>query len=308
MIGLEWCAPLAGGFFLVFLVIYFLRSRTKKSGVNASERIRTGKIFYGTQYGTALGLAKKLAENAKSIGMDLEVCDLKTYEPEELCNESLVVLILATYTDGKPTENAKWFCQWLEENNGDERVGALHLQKLNFAVFGCGNSQYSESFNVVGREVDANLAALGGRRLWPFVPGDEDGGRMEKQFSTWSHHLFPLLEKLTIHSAASRSVLPPEATAEGQSSDDEGDDEAGETGEVDMEDMGGKPSKGGKGSKEMVTPALRANLTKQGYHILGSHSGVKLCRWTKSMLRGRGGCYKHTFYGIESHRCMEATP
>lgn len=40
----------------------------------------------------------------------------------------------------------------------------------------------------------------------------------------------------------------------------------------------------------------------------GSHSGVKLCRWTKSMLRGRGGCYKHAFYGIESHRCMEATP
>lgn len=40
----------------------------------------------------------------------------------------------------------------------------------------------------------------------------------------------------------------------------------------------------------------------------GSHSGVKLCRWTKSMLRGRGGCYKHSFYGIESHRCMEATP
>ncbi|KAG7257927.1 hypothetical protein CRUP_006643, partial [Coryphaenoides rupestris] len=27
-----------------------------------------------------------------------------------------------------------------------------------------------------------------------------------------------------------------------------------------------------------------------------------------AMLRGRGGCYKHTFYGIESHRCMEVTP
>nr|XP_061797636.1 S-adenosyl-L-methionine-dependent tRNA 4-demethylwyosine synthase TYW1-like [Nerophis lumbriciformis] len=26
------------------------------------------------------------------------------------------------------------------------------------------------------------------------------------------------------------------------------------------------------------------------------------------MLRGRGGCYKHTFYGIQSHRCMETTP
>lgn len=29
---------------------------------------------------------------------------------------------------------------------------------------------------------------------------------------------------------------------------------------------------------------------------------MKICRWTKSQLRGRGGCYKHSFYGIESHR------
>ena len=79
--------------------------------------------------------------------------------------------------------------------------------------------------------------------------------------------------------------------------------------------------------REMVTPMLRKALSKQGrmdwdmaiyvdstlflvpgYRVVGSHSGVKLCRWTKSMLRGRGGCYKHTFYGIESHRCMETTP
>ncbi|MEQ2180536.1 S-adenosyl-L-methionine-dependent tRNA 4-demethylwyosine synthase, partial [Goodea atripinnis] len=60
--------------------------------------------------------------------------------------------------------------------------------------------------------------------------------------------------------------------------------------------------------REMITPALREALSKQGYKLIGSHSGVKLCRWTKSMLRGRGGCYKHTFYGIESHRCMETTP
>jgi tRNA wybutosine-synthesizing protein 1 len=60
--------------------------------------------------------------------------------------------------------------------------------------------------------------------------------------------------------------------------------------------------------KEMITPLLRKSLEKQGYKLIGTHSGVKLCRWTKSMLRGRGGCYKHTFYGIESHRCLETTP
>ena len=36
--------------------------------------------------------------------------------------------------------------------------------------------------------------------------------------------------------------------------------------------------------KEMVTPELRKALTKQGYRIIGSHSGVKLCRWTKVLL------------------------
>lgn len=44
--------------------------------------------------------------------------------------------------------------------------------------------------------------------------------------------------------------------------------------------------------KEMVSPLTRKTLTKQGYSIIGSHSGVKTCRWTKAALRGRGFCYK----------------
>lgn len=49
-------------------------------------------------------------------------------------------------------------------------------------------------------------------------------------------------------------------------------------------------------------------MESQGWDVVGSHSATKLCRWTKSMLQGKGGCYKHTFYGIQSHRCMEHTP
>eukprot|EP01038_Epipyxis_sp_PR26KG_P014525 gene14525-19501_t len=60
--------------------------------------------------------------------------------------------------------------------------------------------------------------------------------------------------------------------------------------------------------REMVTNLQRKALTKEGYRIIGSHSAVKLCRWTKNQMRGRGGCYKHTFYGITSYQCMEATP
>ena len=67
---------------------------------------------------------------------------------------------------------------------------------------------------------------------------------------------------------------------------------------------------GGIETKEMVakdSPTFKS-LTKQGYTIVGSHSGVKICRWTKSALRGRGSCYKFAFYGIKSHLCMETTP
>lgn len=57
-----------------------------------------------------------------------------------------------------------------------------------------------------------------------------------------------------------------------------------------------------------ISSPTHAALTKQGYTIIGTHSGVKICRWTKSALRGRGSCYKFSFYGIKSHLCMETTP
>nr|CCA14141.1 tRNA wybutosinesynthesizing protein putative [Albugo laibachii Nc14] len=79
---------------------------------------------------------------------------------------------------------------------------------------------------------------------------------------------------------------------------------------LDVEDIGSsmRESQMANESQEMVTPMQRKALAKEGYKIIGSHSAVKLCRWTKHQLRGRGGCYKHTFYGITSYQCMETTP
>lgn len=91
----------------------------------------------------------------------------------------------------------------------------------------------------------------------------------------------------------------------------------GRSNPVDIEDLGtglpqlqDPPVDGDQSivKKEMISPMTRKSLTKQGYAIVGSHSAVKTCRWTKASLRGRGFCYKHAFYGIQSHRCMEATP
>ncbi len=57
----------------------------------------------------------------------------------------------------------------------------------------------------------------------------------------------------------------------------------------------------------MLTPAARLELEKQQYRIVGSHSAVKTCGWTKNMINGEGGCYKLKFYGIMSNQCMQMT-
>ena len=105
------------------------------------------------------------------------------------------------------------------------------------------------------------------------------------------------------------------------SSDDESDGESAEESGaesddvVDVEDMGptmkqqsDENKNPNQEPKEMVTPKQAKSLKKEGYKLIGTHSAVKMCRWTKHQLRGRGGCYKHTFYGITSYQCMEATP
>ncbi len=53
---------------------------------------------------------------------------------------------------------------------------------------------------------------------------------------------------------------------------------------------------------------IRKILEKQKYAIVGGHSGVQICRWTKNSLNNKGGCWKEKFYGIKSHRCCQMSP
>lgn len=57
-----------------------------------------------------------------------------------------------------------------------------------------------------------------------------------------------------------------------------------------------------------MDPEKKEVLERQGYRIVGEHSGVKLCHWTKASLTKGIGCYKQTFYGIDSARCLQMTP
>ncbi|MEM0128992.1 MAG: 4-demethylwyosine synthase TYW1 [Thermoplasmata archaeon] len=53
---------------------------------------------------------------------------------------------------------------------------------------------------------------------------------------------------------------------------------------------------------------LSGTLAEQGYQLVGRHSAVKLCYWTRQSLVSGRDCYKGRFYGIQSHRCLQMSP
>lgn len=62
-----------------------------------------------------------------------------------------------------------------------------------------------------------------------------------------------------------------------------------------------------QGTQELGYEDYKKSLEKQGYRFVGNHSAVKVCEWTAKAIAGKGTCYKHKFYGIESHRCAQVS-
>ncbi|KAF8409964.1 hypothetical protein HHK36_002483 [Tetracentron sinense] len=297
-----------------------LSSRNPKP--NPSPSSSRGKLFFVSQTGTSKTLARRLFDLLNLNHLPFDLVDPKDYEPEDLPKETLVLIVASTWEDGKPPPDAGFFANWLLESSDDFRVGSLLLSACKFAVFGVGSRSYGETFNAVARDFSKRMRALGALEVLPVCEGDVDLGDLDEIFDVWNRKLIAVLKGNSWENgrlSGSRIVSESESESVDGSEEDDVEENGLESGIVDLEDIAGKgPSRksmtvsatNGKvnGEKEMVTPVIRTSLEKQGYKIIGSHSGVKLCRWTKSQLRGRGGCYKHSFYGIESHRCMETTP
>jgi len=67
-----------------------------------------------------------------------------------------------------------------------------------------------------------------------------------------------------------------------------------------------------RGTVNSVQSSTPTDVTKilktQKYHLVGSHSAVKQCRWHYETLVHNRPCYKQKFYGIKTHQCVQMTP
>jgi tRNA wybutosine-synthesizing protein 1 len=60
--------------------------------------------------------------------------------------------------------------------------------------------------------------------------------------------------------------------------------------------------------QSLVPDEILRMLKRQKYHLVGSHSAVKRCRWLYESIVHNRTCYKQKFYGIKSHQCLQMTP
>lgn len=226
-----------------------------------------------------------------------------TVIPEESAPPTLLVL-LPTHHGGSWPSTAFCLETALQDLSNDWRISKhpLKSSRLQVGVMGMGCSDYGdESVGKPAKEAFISFRQLGASMMGKRVRiGDDATGNQDRVLESWIHH--DLLQKLVVDD-------------DNDEDEDDGDDEEPQV--VDMEDLGtsmataekeNEDTVKSKEPREMVTSTQAKALKKEGYRLIGTHSAVKLCRWTKHQLRGRGGCYKHTFYGITSYQCMEATP
>lgn len=296
-------------------------------------------IFYFSLGGSTKAHAEKLASSLPQeerilapIVHDLTEIDYDDFfisppkQPTSSTAAFYTILIPSYNIDTELTN----FIGHLQETHHDFRIDTAPLSGLaGYSVFGIGDRiewpTEEQGYCTQAIEIDRWMAKLTGRkRAFPLGQGDVRGDDLALRLEEWSRGMSSIIQDLSEGKGLGEGA--PGSGEAAESGDEADDDDEGERllrrrGEAaDLEDMkapipvdfttiGGKSSQP-TGPKAMVpvTSPTYTSLTKQGYTIIGTHSGVKTCRWTKSALRGRGSCYKFSFYGINSHQCMEATP
>ena len=124
-------------------------------------------ILYGTVTGNAESLANRLASRLRAQGITARVRDMAHCQLNVLTQANYVLLVVSTYGNGEPPEDAQPF--WEAVVHGDN----LDLRGIKFSVLALGNTTY-DHFCRCGREFDAALERHGAIRIYPRVDCDVD--------------------------------------------------------------------------------------------------------------------------------------
>jgi sulfite reductase (NADPH) flavoprotein alpha-component len=124
-------------------------------------------ILVGSQTGNSEALAEQMHRLAAGRGLKTVVKKMGDYKFQQLKAEKNLLVIVSTYGEGEPPDNAKELVEHLFSKR------APSLKQTQFSVLGLGDLSY-EFFCKTAADFDRQLEALGATRIHPRVDCDVD--------------------------------------------------------------------------------------------------------------------------------------
>ncbi len=171
-----------------------------KSGPAANNAHHTPlAVLFGSNLGTAEGIANRLAQEGTERGYDVTLGSLDDHV-EQLPAKAAIV-ICSSY-NGLPPDNAIKFHHWVDE------AASEAFEDLSYSVFGCGNTEWATTYQAVPTQLDAGLEQHGAARIHPRGAGDVRGD-FDAAYRNWHDTLWQDI-------AAALGVDAPHETDESQ--------------------------------------------------------------------------------------------
>src|SRR5579871_5110710 len=144
-------------------------------------------VLYGSNLGTAEELATRVADLAEVNGFATTLGALDDHVGK-LPEQGGLLIFCASY-NGAPPDNATQFVKWLRSDLAKDALAGV-----NYAVFGCGNSDWTATYQSVPRLIDEALASLGAHSVYARGEGDAKSD-LDGQFERWFAQLAPAAVK-----------------------------------------------------------------------------------------------------------------
>ncbi len=155
-------------------------------------------ILYGSQTGNAKGVATQLKTEAESRGLAVKLVNMADYKPNNLKKEKYLTLVVSTYGEGEPPEDAENLYEFLDSKK------APKLDGVQIAVLGLGDSSY-EFFCQTAKDFEQKLTKLGANTVYDRADLDVD---YEDQATSWLNAALDVFEPELKAQSTSAQVIP----------------------------------------------------------------------------------------------------
>lgn len=150
-------------------------------------------VLFGSESGNAEGLADQTVKAANKAGFKAKAVSMGDINPAKLKDVQNLLVIVSTWGEGDPPENA---IDFYKDFMSDQ---APRFEGTRYSVLGLGDTSY-EHFCKMSIDFDARLEALGAKRIYDRKDCDVD---FDEDYATWQKGVLATLSDLTKTSTAS---------------------------------------------------------------------------------------------------------